>query len=118
MRKLILGLCFLGVIPLTSAASFDCSKSSTAIEKSICNKAVLSKLDEALTSNYKNISAANIGTGARKNLQITQRKWLQQRNQCKTDRCIESKYRERLDQICEVPVISGVHPECVYSSDI
>jgi uncharacterized protein len=61
---------------LSHAASFDCKKASNFVEKTVCNDSRLNKLDDVLSENYKNISASNIGDGARKELKTTQRAWL------------------------------------------
>jgi uncharacterized protein len=52
MKKLVLGL--LLVSPSVFAASFDCDKASTFIEKAICNNEEISKLDDELAVNFKN----------------------------------------------------------------
>jgi uncharacterized protein len=105
-------------IPTAIAASFDCTKASTQVEKLICSTSILGQLDIALSQNYRNIRASNIGDGARAALQTEQRDWMKQRNTCTTVVCIERIYRSRLDEICSVPVLSGVHPPCKYSEDI
>lgn len=105
-------------IPTALAASFDCTKASTQVEKLICTTPILGQLDIALSENYRNIRASNIGDGARATLQTEQRDWMKQRNTCSTVACIERIYRSRLDEICSVPVLSGFHPPCKYSEDI
>ncbi len=100
------------------AASFDCSKASTYVEKEICNNERLSTLDEILAENYKFMLAANIGEGAVKDLRQTQKQWLKQRNRCATSDCIENAYLTRIDAVCDYPVISGIHPACTYADDI
>ncbi len=102
----------------TQAASFDCAKASTFVEKEICNNKRLSTLDEVLADNYKYMLAANIGEGAVKDLRQTQKQWLKQRNSCKTSECIENAYLARINAVCDYPVISGVHPACTYADDI
>lgn len=108
----------LAVSGSASAASFDCNKASTFVEKAICSDKTLGELDDALSSNYKSMLASNIGDGARKELRTTQRIWLADRNKCTTRSCVEALYRQRVDAICDYPVISGVHPGCTYSDDI
>ena len=103
---------------VTFAPSFDCSKAASAAEKSICSDPLLGKLDGTLAQNYKFMLASNIGEGAKSDLKQTQKKWLSQRNQCKTNECLVSAYRSRVDEVCEYPVISGVHPVCVSAADI
>jgi uncharacterized protein len=46
------------------AASFDCNKASTSVEKQICGDTLLSRLDDALAENYQNMVASDIGCRA------------------------------------------------------
>lgn len=101
-----------------SAASFDCGKAATFVEKAICSNPALGALDEALSANYRRMLAADIGKGARHDLRASQRVWIADRNRCATVRCIEAMYRERLDAVCEYPVITGTHPICTASHEI
>lgn len=117
--NLLLALFFLTLqIPTSIAASFDCTKAGTQVERLICSTPILGELDVALSTNYKNIRASNIGDGARADLLQTQREWMQQRNTCSNAACVERIYRKRLDEICSYPVLTGMHPPCKYSADI
>lgn len=98
--------------------SFDCSKASTFSENAICSDPLLGKLDGALSENYKHMLASDIGDGARNNLKTTQKKWLAERNKCTNNQCLDNTYRKRVDEVCEYPVISGMHPICTSSDDI
>lgn len=98
--------------------SFDCAKASTFSEKAICTDTLLGKLDGALAENYKYMLASDIGDGARSDLKATQKKWLAERNKCTDNQCLASAYRKRIDEVCEYPVISGVHPVCTNSDEI
>lgn len=98
--------------------SFDCAKASTFSEKAICSDPLLGKLDGALSENYKYMLASDIGEGARTDLKDTQKKWLSERNKCTSNQCLADAYRKRIDEVCEYPVISGVHPVCVSSDEI
>jgi len=96
------------------AASFDCAKASTKVEKMICADPELSQLDEKLSLLYQ---------GARKkfidldSIKQDQRAWLKRRNDCVGYRpnesmvdvdlkrktfpviCIKTAYRERIGQL-------------------
>lgn len=100
------------------AASFDCNKACTYVEKEICGNELLSKLDEILADNYKNMRAADIGDGAEKDLRESQKKWLIQRNGCTTSECIKKAYLARIDAICAYPVLSGIYPVCIAADEI
>jgi uncharacterized protein YecT (DUF1311 family) len=98
--------------------SFDCAKASTFSEKAICNDPLLGKLDGALSENYKNMLASDIGDGARADLKESQKKWLIERDKCTNNQCLYDAYRKRINEVCEYPVISGVHPICTSSDEI
>lgn len=100
------------------APSFDCTKASTPIERAICSDPLLGQLDGALSENYKYMLASDIGDGARNDLRATQKKWIAERNKCTSNQCVADAYRKRIDEVCEYPVISGVHPICASSDEI
>jgi uncharacterized protein len=101
-----------------SATSFDCGKASTFVEKEICTNLLLSKLDDALSRNYQLMMASDIGADSRLEQKAVQKRWLQTRNRCTDYTCIEQAYRPRIDEICEYPVISGIHPDCTVAETI
>jgi uncharacterized protein YecT (DUF1311 family) len=103
---------------VTWSPSFDCAKASSFSEKTICTDTLLGKLDGALAENYKYMLASDIGDGARNDLKATQRKWLAERNKCTDNQCLANAYQKRIDEVCEYPVISGVHPVCISSDEI
>jgi uncharacterized protein len=73
-----------------SGAGFNCWKSKTATEATICGSGRLSALDRRLNRAYRN---SEISTWA-------QRIWLRRRDRCGVnERCIERAYRERLDRL-------------------
>jgi|GEM_PF-1279840 len=78
------------------AASFDCRKASTEVEKMICSDSQLSHLDEDLHSAYKN---------AQKHkdpqlLKQQQLRWLKYtRNDCTTLTCLKDVYELRIDRL-------------------
>lgn len=112
-----LAILLLTVAGSVNAASFNCDKAATLVEKAICSHNNLSKLDDVLSANYTDMMASNIGEGAKKDLRATQRNWLTTRNKCATVQCVEILYHQRIDAVCEYPVVSGVHPACVSSDD-
>jgi len=75
------------------AASFDCAKSETAVEKTICASAELSKLDDRLGQLYKEALAKSAAPDA---LREAQRTWLESRDRCKSAACIKSAYDARI----------------------
>lgn len=103
---------FFALASSVRAASFDCQKAGTTIEKQICSDDYLSGLDDLLGSNYKKMMASNIGSGAQENLKSTQLQWLRSRNRCQDRQCLVNAYKVRIEEICAYPVISGMHPGC------
>ncbi|OGQ57658.1 MAG: hypothetical protein A3J24_09425 [Deltaproteobacteria bacterium RIFCSPLOWO2_02_FULL_53_8] len=104
--------------PATWKPSFDCAKGSTFSEKAVCSDSLLGQLDGVLSQNYKYMLASDLGDGARADLKTKQRIWLAERNKCTDNQCLTASYRKRIDEVCEYPVISGVHPICTNSDEI
>jgi uncharacterized protein len=52
MRYVIALLAFLTLLPATQAASFDCNKAATPIEKAICADPALSHADDVMALVY------------------------------------------------------------------
>ncbi|WP_244788336.1 lysozyme inhibitor LprI family protein [Cupriavidus pauculus] len=115
--RLLSATALLCLSAVAHAASFDCKKAGTFVEKEICADASLSKLDDALTSNYRMMMASNLGDGGA-SLKKEQRAWLAKRNKCTTNKCLNDLYRERVDSVCEAPVVTGLHPICTEAGEI
>ena len=81
------------------AASFDCEKAVTKIEKLICSSAELSLLDEELGSSYR--SVLEIYTVEDKTRAVAeQRQWLKQtRNICADKTCLINVYNARISEL-------------------
>lgn len=110
MKKLVLVIAGLVFSTNSFAASFNCDKAATFVEKAICNNEEIGKLDDELAANFKAMKNSDIGKGSTKDLISTQKKWLSVRNKCTNDQCLIDSYSKRIEAICEYPVISGVHP--------
>lgn len=110
----------------TQAASFDCAKASTAVEKMICADAELSRLDEEMQTVH---SQAYQYTADPVGFRAEQRQWLKTRDTCKDADCVAQAYRPRLGvlrSLLQAPkpcfrllkrkwpeVASGHYPVCV-----
>src|SRR5437868_3880818 len=88
------------------AASFDCSKAETIIEKAICANSTLGQLDQQLASVYMDAKNKKGDTS----LTDTQRKWLAKRSkECAVPtsdakdanlvRCVGEQYQARLFEL-------------------
>ncbi len=94
------------------AQAIECSKTLGNAERMVCSSTVLLELDTALNNNYKGMVYSDIGDGARAHLKLTQRAWLKKRDACATHDCLLRLYAARVDEVCEMPVISGIHAIC------
>lgn len=94
MKKLFLGLLLLS--PSVYAASFDCVKAATFIEKAICSNEEISRLDDLLSDTYKKVRS--ISSNA-KILETEQREWLKTRNHCTNLNCIKGFYEARVNEL-------------------
>lgn len=79
------------------AASFDCTKATTEIEKIICFDEDLSSLDEDLDRVYK--EARRIHSD-KNSIRAEQLDWLRNvRNKCTSGSCLVKAYEDRIDQL-------------------
>jgi uncharacterized protein len=79
------------------AASFDCTKAASRIEKLICADAELSRLDSELGQLYDDARRA-AGTDLA-TLKRAQRAWLKQREDCGDSDCVARAYRQRIAEL-------------------
>lgn len=106
-----------------STPSFDCAKAATLIEKEICRDPVLAGLDNVLAQNYATVRHANFGFSSEvmQNIMQAQKAWVTERDRCADAECLRDTYRKRIDElneICDAPVVSGVHPDCVSADSV
>lgn len=83
----------LALIPSAQAASFDCTKASSFVEKAICTDKQLSSLDDQLAGLYKAARAANANAAT---VEADQKAWLSWRNQCADPACLKKAYADRI----------------------
>lgn len=110
-RLVFAGIILFGTVEPCAAASFDCSKASSSVERLICANQDLSELDERLATEYqKRLEwAADLDKRAAKKLEqdgrwsqesqtrIRQRDWLKlERNSCVSVDCLKATYLARL----------------------
>ena len=79
-----------------SAASFDCSKASGFAETVICRDGYLSGVDGVLDRTYKKAIAASSNP---EGLRQSQRQWLQTRNQCQDQKCLDKTLGSRIQEL-------------------
>ena len=89
--------------------SFDCAKAGTAVEKIVCSGSSIGQLDGLLAATYRERLDPQFGADPAI-MKAGQREWMQQRNACQDEACVERLYRDRIKELCEMPVVSGAHP--------
>ena len=95
--NILFGLLALAFPVLLQAASFDCGKATTLVEKTICADAQLSARDDALMEAYKH---ALVETKDANLLKAVQRAWLKNvRNKCQDVTCLFSAYDQRIAEL-------------------
>ena len=99
-RTLILALLVMPVAGLAGAASFDCSKASTRVEKVICADPLLSEFDTALASAYRTTVSQAFSS---QEIRREQASWLKKRNACREANCLRAAYRLRLAELADDP---------------
>lgn len=78
------------------AASFDCSKAQSKVEKLICADAELSKLDEEMTASYAD---ALKGSATAADVRNAQKQWLKIRDTCQDSQCLKNTYRQQVTSL-------------------
>jgi uncharacterized protein len=102
IQNFILGIYFLLTVAGTiHAASFDCGKAASEVEKIICSNDELSKLDESLNKAYLR---ALERTDMRKQTIESQSRWLKnERNACQNVECLKKAYEIRIKELSLLP---------------
>jgi uncharacterized protein YecT (DUF1311 family) len=98
---IVLGCLALGCT--AQAASFDCAKAASKVEKIICGDAELSKLDEESNAAYK---AALQDEKQADTIRQAQKRWLKVRNECADEICVRDVYLTRLFSLQEIAMIA------------
>lgn len=78
------------------AASFDCAKASNFAEREICRDSYLSSLDEMLSQAYREAQQVAIDQNE---LRSTQRAWMQARNACTAQQCLDASISGRITEL-------------------
>jgi uncharacterized protein len=86
-----------------NAASFDCEKASTKVEKLVCIDSILSKQDERLNKLYMSVLRK---IDDKESFKSAQRRWLSVvRNKCENAMCLMQVYDERIAQLNSLDMI-------------
>mgnify|MGYP000872506163 CR=1 FL=1 len=95
MKKyVLLSLILFMAAPDVHAASFDCKRAKTTVEKMICSDAEVSKFDEELDRTYKKALAL---VSYKAQMKKQQQEWIRTlRNACEDEACLLREYRDRI----------------------
>lgn len=97
------------------AASFDCAKASTPIEKTICADGQLSELDSQLMQVYKKSLTESVSADA---IKAEQRLWLKEvRNSCQDVACLKSAYSNRISVLTASPIPNAAESDKAATPD-
>lgn len=110
MMKRWIGLLVCLAFGQVQAASFDCAKAGTKVEKLICANKELSKLDEALAKEYAAAQERFAHSVNAKDLPSGQKFWLRERDGCRDAACIRRAYERRL-RVLMPPLPQSADPE-------
>ncbi|WP_175774354.1 lysozyme inhibitor LprI family protein [Burkholderia anthina] len=105
MKAWLLALALAAGMTGAQAASFDCAKASTFVEREICGNPALSRLDDALNKDYQDV-VYDFGNWPTEDppeyrqFIASQKAWLKARNRCTTTQCLVDSYRKRIDVLC------------------
>lgn len=102
------------------AASFDCAKAGTQVEKLICDNPEISKFDEELNAAYKTaLQDEKQDEKQAEAIKQVQKQWMKERNKCADADCLEMAYRGRTADLNPVrnsdrfiPVLTKDKPLC------
>jgi uncharacterized protein len=97
-RSFYILILLLPAFPVASgAASFDCARAGTTLEKMICADQALSALDERLAQAYK---SALSETANAKDIRQQQKRWLENvRDKCTSRACLVEVYEKRIKEL-------------------
>lgn len=95
MKKyVLLSLILFIAAPDVHAASFDCKRAKTTVEKMICSDEEVSKFDEELDRMYKKALAL---VSYKAQMKKQQQEWVRTlRNACEDELCLRREYRDRI----------------------
>lgn len=102
MKKILISAALTISCMGAQAASFDCAKAYTPIEKTICADGQLSELDSQLMQVYKKSLTESASADV---IKAEQRLWLKEvRNSCQDVTCLKSAYSNRISALTASPI--------------
>jgi uncharacterized protein len=84
---------------IASAASFECEKARTNVEKIICSSQKISRQDVELSQVYASALKNEESTRETRNAQV---RWLKERNECRGAECVKRAYEKRISVLAHL----------------
>jgi len=95
-------------LPIAQAASFDCTKAQSPVEKMVCADPALSQLDEELSTTFRRAVAND------PQIRQQQQAWLRDtREKCGTVECLTTAYRSQIQTLIGQPSAAAPAPNAV-----
>jgi uncharacterized protein len=108
MKRWLLVLAVVVPVNEARAASFDCARAESPVERLICSDPQVSKLDERLDKAYR--AAEATGMWRRKALALDQRGWLENvRGKCSDAPCLVRAYQARIEELGRLRDVTGTY---------
>jgi uncharacterized protein YecT (DUF1311 family) len=107
--RMCFSLCLIICLAISNvyAASFDCKKAKTEIEKMICSDGEASQFDEELARKYKKALTL---VSYKDQMKKQQQEWIKTlRNACKDETCLQREYRDRIAAMNSTLVAAALH---------
>lgn len=109
MKNIFLLLAGSLMFSTADAASFNCGKAQSQIEKLICDKADLSAMDDELNKSYQN-ALDKTRLGDNQQVISAQKRWLKlKRNTCNDESCLREAYLSRIQELNEIYPFFGTY---------
>lgn len=90
------------VASVQSAYAFDCRKAKNRAEHTVCGSSSLRYIDERLNSEYYFAKLYARSKWFKRQLVMTQRRWMQTRNRCGSSKsCLHRVYATRLNYLTD-----------------
>lgn len=81
------------------AASFDCTKATSDVERMVCSDHKLNRLDDFLSQNFNIAMNSEMPESVKSDIRKTQGEWIERRDSCTDEQCVKNMYSRRIDYL-------------------
>lgn len=93
IRTVLAAMLLVATLSEACAASIDCSRASSTVERQICEDPTLIAADESMAESFASLRKID------PTLVVDQSEWLAERDRCATAECLSAAYLARIDQL-------------------